>query len=103
MLLSALLLALVVLVAASVLAVLTALPFVLAVDLAERRSFSTARWGALQLALALLGLVVGWVALRHALLLALAVPLLCWAVPLVLLLLGPDDRAVGGYRGVHQG
>ena len=103
MLVSALLLALVVLVGAAVAAALTALPFVVAVDLAEQRAFSTVRWGAMQLALAVLALRVGWVALRHALLLALAVPLLCWAAPLVLLLLGRDDQAVGGYGGAHQG
>ena len=103
MLLSALVVGLVVLVAATLAAVLTAVPFVVAVDLAERRGFSTTRWGGVQLVLLGLAAAVGWVGLRHAGVLVLVVPVLCWATPLLLVLLGGDDSRVGGYRGAHTG
>jgi hypothetical protein len=104
MLLSVVVLLLMAAVVLLVVAGLTAVPFVVAVDMAERRRFSATRWGGLQLALlavAALVFLVGW---RHGHLLLLGVPsvLLCWLTPLVLSLLSTDDGALGGYQGAHE-
>jgi len=94
-------------VAAAVLAVgaaLTAVPFVVAVDMAERRRFSATRWGGVQLALLVLAALVFLVGWRHGHLLLLGVPaaLLCWLTPLVVSLLSTDDGPLGGYQGAHE-
>jgi hypothetical protein len=100
---------LVVLVAAVGLALavaLTVAPFVVAVDMAERRRFSTARWGGLALAgsglaavlllLALLGRTVGslfWVLLAVV---------LGWGTAGALSLLSPAEAEIGGAQGAHE-
>ncbi|MCU1602012.1 MAG: hypothetical protein JWO22_2721 [Frankiales bacterium] len=83
-------------------AALTALPFVVTVDMAERRRFSATRWGGVQLALLALAAVIGLLAIRHTLLLVLPVPLLCWAPALTLALLSAAETEVGGYQGAHE-
>jgi bacteriorhodopsin len=78
-------------------------PFVLGVDMAERRRFSTDRWGAV----CLLGIAVAlvWVFQVHhgdwprPLHLLALVP--AWAGPAVLAVLGPGQRA-GGTQGAHE-
>jgi hypothetical protein len=80
----------------------TAVPFVVAVDMAERRCFSPARWGAAQLVLLVLGGLVGYVALKHLALLLLPAVLLCWMTPLALWVLSADDTRIGGRQGAHE-
>lgn len=77
-------------------AALTALPFVVAVDRAERRGASPARWGAVQLLALLLAGVLLLAALRGSALLLLAVPVVCWLPPLLV------DRLPGGVAGRHE-
>jgi hypothetical protein len=103
LLLSVLVVALLALVVGALAAVLIVVPFVRAVDLAERRGFSPTRWGAVQLVLLALGALVGVMALRHTGLLLLPAALLCWVTPLVLSLLSEGEVAVGGRQGAHEG
>jgi hypothetical protein len=76
---------------------LTVVPFVLSVDLAERRGLSPSRWGGLSLLALVLMAYLGLKAKGHPVLL-LPVLALSWAVPLVLSRWrgrGPD---LGGHR-----
>ena len=83
------------------LALLTLVPFVLALRRAEQRGFDPARWGAVALVGSVLGVGLALVALRSSLvLLLLAVPL-AFAGVLALLVL-PADSQVGGRAGRHQ-
>jgi hypothetical protein len=100
---SAVVVVVLVLVVAVLLVVCTVVPFVRAVDMAERRGFSTGRWGGAQLVLLAAGALLAYAGLRHTVLLLLPAALLCWAAPLLLSLLGPRDGAVGGYHGAHEG
>jgi hypothetical protein len=102
MLLSAVLSVAAVLVVAAVAVACSAVPFVVAVDMAERRGFSTARWGACQLALLVLAALVGYVALRHTVLLVVPAVLICWLTPLLLWVLGPQETRIGGRQGAHE-
>lgn len=79
------------------------LPFVIGIDAAERRGFSTERWGAVCLLGVVLGVLVGLWVLRgdHLALLLLPAALLCWAGPAVLSLLDSSQQRVGGTRGQH--
>ncbi|MCW2544509.1 MAG: hypothetical protein JWM40_2061 [Frankiales bacterium] len=79
------------------------LPFVLAVDAAERRGFSTTRWGAVALGGTALMLVVAYwdVVGDHARVWLLPAVLLSWAGLLVLSLLGERSR-IGGPQGAHE-
>ena len=82
---------------------LTVAPFVTGVDMAERRGYSTERWGAVCLAAIGAGAALGlWVktsdSSRVLWLLAAA---LTWAGPAVLSLLAPGQR-VGGPQGAHE-
>ena len=82
--------------------VLVVLPFVLTLDLADRRGFSTMRWGAVSLVDAVLALATASLVLKHsALLLALSV-VLAWAAPLALSLMDRTQVRLGGYQGQHQ-
>ena len=79
------------------------LPFVLGVDAAERRGFSTERWGVVCLLGVLLGAAFALWVLRgdHLVLLLLPAAVLCWVGPAVISLLDPSQRRVGGSRGQH--
>jgi hypothetical protein len=82
--------------------VLVVLPFVLTLDMAERRGFSTTRWGAVALVDAGLALATASLVLKHsALLLALSV-LLAWSAPAALSLMDRTQVLLGGYQGRHQ-
>ncbi len=83
-------------------AALTALPFVVAVDMAERRRFSPARWGGVQLVLLALAALLGVLAWKSTWWILLLVPVVVWAPPLMLSLLSADERSVGGYQGAHE-
>jgi hypothetical protein len=93
---------LIVLVAAAVAVGLLVVPFVVAVDMAERRGFSTWRCGLLTLAC--LGVGAGGIlALRHhSPLLLVPCAALCWAVPGLLSLLSEDQKRLGGRQGGHE-
>lgn len=78
----------------------TVLPFVVGVDMAERRRFSPRRWGAICLAGVLAGVACAWL-LRSAGPLALGALLLGWAPPAALAVLGPG-AALGGEPGAHE-
>ena len=100
-LVAAVVVALLVALGLAVLYAVTVVPFLVTVDLAERRGCSTGRWSGLSLAAVLLalalaagGLLAG--APRPLLVLALAVAF----VPAVVLALRPD--AVGGRAGGHE-
>lgn len=83
----------------AVLVGLTVVPFVRAVDLAERRGASPAWAGALTLATIGAGLLLALLVLRSDLPtpLVLVPLLLCWAVPVAL-----TAGAAAGSRGAHE-
>ena len=91
--------------ALAVLAGFTLVPFVLALEMADHRRFSTTRWGAV----ALIGSIVG-LALTLLLVRSDRVPsvitllplLLTWAGPGALWLLSGEETAVGGRAGAHE-
>ena len=78
----------------------TVVPFVVGVDMAERRMFSPRRWGAVCLVGVLAGLACAWL-LRSAGPVALSALLLGWAAPAALAVLGPGS-ALGGEPGAHE-
>lgn len=91
--------------AMALLSAVTLAPFVVALQLAERRRFSTARWGALTLAGSVVGLVLVLLLVRSDRLptaVALLPLLLTWSGPAVLWLLAGDEVAVGGRAGRHE-
>ena len=93
-------------VALALLSAVTLVPFVVALSLAERRGFSTGRWGAVTLAGAVTGLLLAGVLLtgdRVPAPLALLPLLLGWTGPVVLRLLSEQDTALGGRAGRHEG
>ena len=102
MLLSVVLTVLAVLVLAVVAVGCTAVPFVVAVDMAERRRFSAARWGGTQLVVLVLAALVGYVGLKHTALLLVPAVLLCWLTPLVLWMLSSGETRIGGTQGAHE-
>ena len=81
------------------LALLTLVPFVLSLHLAERRAFDPARWGAAALAGSVLG--VGALVLRGSPVLLVPGLLLPAATPLLLLVLRRGSP-VGGRVGRHR-
>ena len=96
---SAAVVALLVTVALAVLYAVTVVPFLITVDLAERRGGSTGRWAGLALAAVLAGVglaAAGLLAGRPVLVLALALAF----VPAVVLALRPD--LLGGPAGRHE-
>ena len=103
LLLSLLLVVVVVAAIGAVLAAVSALPFVVAVDMAERRGFSPARWGGLELVLLALAATVTYLGWKHNVLLMPLAVLLAWAAPLLLSLLSGWEQAVGGRQGAHEG
>lgn len=102
-LVSAVVFALVVAVGLAVLYAVTVVPFLLAVGMAERRGFSTGRWGGLALLGVLLGLGLA-LAVRAADLprvLQLLALLGVFAAPAALLVLDSGSR-LGGRAGRHE-
>ena len=83
---------------------LVVVPFVLGVDMAERRGFSTTRWGAVSVSGIALALLAGLETVRLGLPAALLLPAaaLAGTGPGVLALLGPTQTGVGGRQGEHQ-
>lgn len=84
---------------------LTAAPFVVAGDMAERRGFSVARWCALAVITSAVGLGIAYLGWRRTDLPALVVLLplaLTWAAPGGLWLLEGTEEPIGGRRGAHE-
>ena len=91
--------------ALALLSAVTLAPFVVALQLAEARRFSTARWGALALAGVGVALLVALVLVRGdrvSLPVALLALLLAWGVPAGLWLLTEQDTGFGGRAGRHE-
>lgn len=84
-------------------ALLTVAPFVVAVELAERRGYAAVRSGLGAAAGPVIGLVLVYAVHGADLSKVLYLPavLLCWSVPGALLLLAPGLRA-GGRQGAHE-
>jgi hypothetical protein len=80
------------------------LPFVLAVDAAERRGFSPTRWGAGALAgiVLALGLALWTLHGDHSKVLLVPAVLLSWGGVGVLCLLSTDQTRIGGTQGAHE-
>ena len=78
-------------------------PFVVAVDMAERRGFATSRTGTATLLLMLAGLGLGYAAVqgRYWLLLLPAVAL-AWSGPGILTMMDASQTRVAGALGAHQ-
>lgn len=89
----------------ALLALVTLVPFVVALQMADRRGFSTARWGTVAIAGSLVALVVAFVFYRSD-----SIPTAGALVPLVFALAGPaglwllsgDEAQVGGRAGRHE-
>jgi hypothetical protein len=87
------------------LSLVTLVPFVLALQMADSRRFSTARWGTVALVGSLAGLALALLFYRSdrlpdpAALLPLA---FTWAGPGGLWLLTGEEELVGGRAGVHE-
>ncbi len=90
-------------VACAVGALVLVVPFLVGVDMAERRGYSTERWGALCLLGTGLGVAVAALVASKDLSTLLFLPalVLAWGAPAVLSLLAPGQR-VGGPQGVHE-
>lgn len=100
---AALVVALVVALGLALLYAVTVVPLLLALGMAERRGFGTARWGALAIAGVLVGLAAALLVRLGGLhlgiqLLALMVT---FSAPMALWLLGAGDR-LGGRAGRHE-
>ena len=96
---------LIIAVALALLAAVTLAPFVLSLQMADRRGFPTGRWGVVALAGSLLGLGLALVFYRWdrvASVAALLPLLLTWAGPGALALLSAEDAEVGGRAGAHE-
>jgi hypothetical protein len=106
LLLSALLVVLLVAAAAVLGVVTTVVPFVVGVDMAERRGFSTARWGGIALLGAgLAGGLLLFAVVAHStvsLIWVALAALLGWATPGLLSLLSQNETEVGGSQGAHE-
>ena len=105
LLLAALVFPLLVALAVALLAALTLVPFLVALQMADARRFSTARWGAVTIVASLLGLALALLVARSDSLPALAVliPLaVTWAGPAALRLLTGEEELVGGRAGRHE-
>jgi hypothetical protein len=77
-------------------------PFVLTVDMAERRGFSTTRWGAIALVDLALASAAGLLVMRHSALLLVVAAALAWAAPAALSLMDRTQVTLGGRQGGHQ-
>ena len=103
LLLSVLSLALLVALLCVVLVVLGVAPYLRGIDMAERRGFSTFRWGAVSAAGPLLAFLLAYSVHKghHDGVLYAPALLLTWSVPAVLSLLAPG-QLVGGTQGAHE-
>lgn len=105
LLLAALLFPLIVALALALLALVTLVPFVATLQMADRRGFTTARWGAVSLAGSLLALAVAVVFYRSD-----SIPTWGALLPLIfslagvggLWMLSSDEVEVGGRAGRHE-
>lgn len=89
----------------ALLAAVTLAPFVVALQMADARAFSAARWGTVTLAGSLLGLAVALLVYRSgslANIAALLPLLLTWAGPGALWLLSGEEALIGGRAGAHE-
>lgn len=89
----------------AVLAALTLAPFVVALQMADARSFSATRWGVVALAGSVLGLLLALVFSRSDRIPSLAalLPLtFTWAGPGLLWMLTGSEQLVGGRAGAHE-
>lgn len=105
LLLAAVTLPLLLAVGLALLAAVTLVPFVLALQMADTRSFSCARWGAVALAGSALGLLLALVFSRSDRIptaTALLPLTFTWAGPGLLWLLTGDEARVGGRAGAHE-
>ena len=105
LLLAAVAFPLIVALALALLAAVTLVPFVAALQMAQTRAFSTTRWGAFALVACAIGLLLALVFYRSdsvpsaAALLPLV---LTWAGPGALWLLTGEEAAIGGRAGAHE-
>ena len=89
----------------ALLAAVTLVPFVVALQMADTRRFSTTRWGAVALVASVVGLLLALVFYRSdsvpsaAALLPL---IITWAGPGALWLLTGEEVVVGGRAGAHE-
>lgn len=85
-------------------ALLAVVPFVLGVDLAERRGFSTQRWGLVCLLGTTLMLVSAYLVFTHDATKVLLLPAaaLGWLGPAVVSLLDSRQGLLGGVQGAHE-
>ena len=85
-------------------ALLVVVPFILGVDLAERRGFSTQRWGLVCLVGTALMALCAYVVLKHDATKVLLLPAaaLGWLGPAVVSLLDSRQRVLGGLQGAHE-
>ena len=83
---------------------LVGVPFVLATELADRRGFSTFRWGLASLAGGAVMLALGYAVLtgHHSKLLLLLALALGWLGVTSVSLIEPSRQRLGGRQGVHQ-
>ena len=89
----------------ALLAAVTLVPFVVALQMAQTRSFSTGRWGTIAVVGSLVGLALAAVFFRSDRLpdVAAVLPLLVtWAGPGLLWLLSGEEAVVGGRAGAHE-
>ncbi len=79
-------------------------PFVVGVDMAERRGFSTDRWGIVCLTGVAFALMLGYLVHAHGWSTVLYPPALAlaWAGPGLLALLDPSQWRLGGPSGLHE-
>lgn len=97
--------ALLVALALALLSAVTLAPFVVGLQLAQARQFSTARWGALTLAGIGVGLLLALLLVRGDRVVtpvALLPLLLTWGAPAALRLLAEQDTGLGGRAGRHE-
>ena len=86
----------------ALLAVLTVVPFVRAVDAAERRGCPPTRWGLLAAVGSAVALVLAAVAASGPRLVGLLAVAAAWLVPLSLALPGRHPARLGGRPGAHE-
>ena len=89
----------------ALLAVVTLVPFVVALQMAERRGFSTTRWGAVSIAASLVGVALTLLVVRSETTpdaFALLPLLLTWVAPGALWLLSGEEELIGGRAGAHE-
>jgi hypothetical protein len=105
LLLAAVVFPLLVAVGVALLAAVTVVPFVVALQMATTRRFSPTRWGALSLAASLLGLGLAlafWGSASIPTAAALLPLVFTWAAPGALWVLTGQEALIGGRAGRHE-